>query len=153
MCEKEQEIISPSSPLDSIRVVWGTHVLYLCSQPSTVQPDCQSPERTRIGRSVPGTYFLSQMRAFTLVCTCDRCESIWRHSLNLQQRLLVQENAWPHVARVCCQFLDDKSLDAIDWPSWSFDPNPTEHLLNMSHCIQCHRVASQAVYELSGALI
>lgn len=85
MCEKEQEIISPSSPLDSIRVVWGTHVLYLCSQPSTVQPDCQSPERTRIGRSVTGTYFLSQMRAFTLVCTCDRCESIWRHSLNLQQ--------------------------------------------------------------------
>ena len=29
--------------------------------------------------------------------------------------LLVQDNAQPHVARVCRQFLDDRGIDAIDW--------------------------------------
>ena len=27
--------------------------------------------------------------------------------------LLVQDNAWPHVAKVCKQFLDDEGIDAI----------------------------------------
>ena len=42
--------------------------------------------------------------------------------------LLVQDNAHPHVARVCRQFLDDKGIDPIDWPSCSPDLNQTEDL-------------------------
>ena len=43
--------------------------------------------------------------------------------------LLVQDNARPLVARVCRQFLDDKGIDAIDWPSRSPDLNPIKKLL------------------------
>lgn len=42
--------------------------------------------------------------------------------------LLVQDNAWPHVARVCLQFLDDEGIGDIDWLSHSFDLNTFEHL-------------------------
>ena len=38
--------------------------------------------------------------------------------------LLVQDNARPHVARVCRQFLDDGGIDTIDWPSRSLELNP-----------------------------
>ena len=42
--------------------------------------------------------------------------------------LLVQDNARPHVARVCRQFLDDQGIDTIDWPSHSPDMNQIENL-------------------------
>ena len=56
--------------------------------------------------------------------------------------LLVQDNARPHVARVCRQFLDDE--DAIDRPSRSPDLNTIENLLEiMYQCIRRHRIAPQ----------
>ncbi|KAI4880840.1 hypothetical protein NFI96_010999, partial [Prochilodus magdalenae] len=42
--------------------------------------------------------------------------------------LLVNNNAPPHVARVCRQFLENEGIDTIDWPTGSPDLNPTEHL-------------------------
>ena len=42
--------------------------------------------------------------------------------------LLVQDNARPHVARVCWQFLGDEGIDAIDWPSCSPDLNYRHHI-------------------------
>lgn len=44
----------------------------------------------------------------------------------LSDLTLVQDNALPHVARVCRQSLDDEGIDAIDWPSRSPDVNPIE---------------------------
>ena len=60
--------------------------------------------------------------------------------------LLVQDNAQPHVARVCRQFLDDEGIDAIDWPSRSSDLNPTENLWDLMYwCIRCYKVVPQTV--------
>ncbi|KAL0147394.1 hypothetical protein M9458_057305, partial [Cirrhinus mrigala] len=42
--------------------------------------------------------------------------------------LLMQDNARPHVAGVCQQFLQDEGTDAMDWPARSPDLNPTEHI-------------------------
>ncbi|KAI3359208.1 hypothetical protein L3Q82_002730 [Scortum barcoo] len=73
--------------------------------------------------------------------------------------LLMQDNARPHVAGVCQQFLQDEGIDAMDWPArclWSPDLNPIEHMGHwdiMSRSIhQCH-VAPQTVQELADALV
>lgn len=49
--------------------------------------------------------------------------------------LLLQDNAWPQVARLCRQFLDDKAIDAIDWSSHSPDLNPIDYLWDFMLCI------------------
>ncbi|XP_062862680.1 probable G-protein coupled receptor 82 [Trichomycterus rosablanca] len=42
--------------------------------------------------------------------------------------LLMHDNARPHVAEVCQQFLHDEGIDAMDWPARSPDLNPIEHI-------------------------
>ena len=53
--------------------------------------------------------------------------------------LLVQDNARPHVARVCRQYLDDKGIDAIDWPSYSPDLNPIKNFWDVMYRCICKK--------------
>lgn len=39
-----------------------------------------------------------------------------------------QDNARPHVARLCTQFLEAEGIQVLDWPPYSPDMSPIEHL-------------------------
>ncbi|KAI4884472.1 hypothetical protein NFI96_001274 [Prochilodus magdalenae] len=68
--------------------------------------------------------------------------------------LLMQDNARPHVAGACQQFLRDEGTEAMDWPARSPDLNPTEDIWDiMSRSIHQSHVAPQTVQELADALV
>ena len=45
------------------------------------------------------------------------------HNLTFQH-----DNARPHVARVCRDFLNQNNVQVLNWPPYSPDLNPIEHL-------------------------
>ncbi len=46
------------------------------------------------------------------------------------------DNAWPHVARICTQFLEAKNIPVLAWPANSLDMSPIEHVWDaLDRCI------------------
>ncbi|CAJ0936768.1 unnamed protein product [Ranitomeya imitator] len=66
----------------------------------------------------------------------------------------MQDNARPHVAGVCQQFLQDEGIEAMDWSARSPVLNPIKHIWDIiSHTIHQRHVAPQTVQELVDALV
>ncbi len=42
--------------------------------------------------------------------------------------MLQHENARPHVARICTQFLEAENIPVLEWPAYSPDMSPIEHV-------------------------
>ncbi len=42
--------------------------------------------------------------------------------------MLQHDNAWPHVARICTQFLDAENSPVLAWPAYSPDMSPIKHV-------------------------
>ncbi|KAL0192584.1 hypothetical protein M9458_010880 [Cirrhinus mrigala] len=42
--------------------------------------------------------------------------------------MLQHDNAWPHVARICTQFLKAENIPVLAWPAYSPDMSPIEHV-------------------------
>ncbi|KAL0184743.1 hypothetical protein M9458_020439, partial [Cirrhinus mrigala] len=42
--------------------------------------------------------------------------------------MLQHDNARPHVARICTQFLEAENIPVLAWPAYSLDMPPTEHV-------------------------
>ena len=74
----------------------------------------------------------------------------------VQQHHLIfqQDNARTHVARVCQDFLTNHNISPLDWPSYSPDLSPIEHLWDeMDRGVRGLRNAPATLDQLRAALL
>ena len=65
-----------------------------------------------------------------------------------------QDNARPHVARVCQDFLASHNINPLDWPPYSPDLSPIEHLWDeMDRRVRGRRNAPATLDQLKAALL
>ena len=65
-----------------------------------------------------------------------------------------QDNARPHVARVCIDFLQRQNIDVLPWPALSADMSSIEHLWDMlGRCVRQRRQQPATLNELRNALV
>ena len=66
-----------------------------------------------------------------LTAVRNRDQALMPHVLplvNAHNLTFQHDNARPHVARVCRDFLNQNNVQVLDWPPYSPDLNPIEHL-------------------------
>ncbi len=74
----------------------------------------------------------------------------------VQQHHLIfqQDNVQPHVARVCQDFLTNHNINPLDWPPYSPDLSPIEHLWDeMDRRVRGRRNALATLDQLRAALL
>ncbi len=56
--------------------------------------------------------------------------------INDHYLMLHHDNAWPHVARICTQFLEVENIPVLAWPAYSADMSLIEHVWDaLDRCI------------------
>lgn len=74
---------------------------------------------------------------------------VQQHQLTLQQ-----DNARPHVARICRDYLQAQHVDPLEWPPYSPDLSPIEHLWDeIDRRIRRRPQAPQNLQQLTDAII
>ena len=86
-----------------------------------------------------------------------RDEILTRHVVPFIRRhggVFQQDNARPHVARVCIDFLQRQNIDVLPRPALSADMSPIEHLWNMlGRRVRQRRQQPATLNELRNALV
>jgi hypothetical protein len=74
---------------------------------------------------------------------------VQQHHLNFQQ-----DCTGPHVARLCQDFLAKYNISPLDWPPYSPDLSPIEHLWDeMDMRVRGRRNAPSTLYQLRAGLL
>uniref|UniRef100_A0A8K9WVB2 Tc1-like transposase DDE domain-containing protein n=1 Tax=Oncorhynchus mykiss TaxID=8022 RepID=A0A8K9WVB2_ONCMY len=65
------------------------------------------------------------------------------------------DNAQPHVARICTQFLEAKNVQVLPWPAYSPDMSPIDHHVwdLLDRRVRARAIPPRNVRELAGALV
>ena len=70
-----------------------------------------------------------------------------------QNLIFQQDNARPHVARVCQQFFANNNINPLNWPAFSPDLSPIKHLWDkLNRRIKRHPSAPTDLVQLRQAL-
>ena len=76
-----------------------------------------------------GVLFMDESR-FSLY-RADGRQRVWRRIVPFihdHHLMLQHDNARPHVARICTQFLEAENIPVLAWPAYSPDMSPIEHV-------------------------
>ena len=86
-----------------------------------------------------------------------RDEILRPHVIPFSQQLnlsLHQDNARPYVARICYVFLAKNNVEPLDWPLYSPDLSPIDHLQDqLDRRVRQRQPPSAARAQLTGALV
>ena len=73
---------------------------------------------------------------------------------NDQRSIFMQDNARPHVAEICINLLRNNNVQTLEWPPYSSDMNPIEHLWDtLDRRVRARTPPPQSHAELRQALI